>query len=55
MNDSGKEKSLMYVGFRTANRPARTAFAVPRLRKVFRLFKQQKTIYGNSLSSSEFF
>jgi hypothetical protein len=37
MNDSGKKKSFISAGIRTANRPACRAFTV-RLRKVFRLF-----------------
>jgi len=44
MNDSGKKKSFISAGIRTANRTARRAFAVPRLRKLFRLFKHQKTV-----------
>ena len=44
MNDSGKKKSSISAGIRTANRLARREFTVPRLRNVFRLFERQKTI-----------
>ena len=44
MKDSGKKKSPISAGIRTANRPARRTFSVPRLRNVFRLSEHQKTI-----------